>query len=399
MTAREGLKTIIRQDGEPKTAWFERVAKYVGCTAKQVQNVYYMRNGREMVETQVKYNGKDEVISRTEKLQDVNFIEPTEDMELSRLSTNNSTSQQWKIYTKKSQDKAIFRLNKEIVEQSIKELNLKPLDVVKIKPSSNKVLKVTYTDAHVGLNITENLYGLRNWNEDELFKSLKRIVQVVKSKFNSHSKIVVADYGDFMDGLDGQTTRKGHLLDQNMSNEEAFKVGTRFKIELAKELAQFGVPLEFYSVTNDNHSGSFSEIVNYHVQQVLSYILPEVKYIYFKDFISHYFINDWCFICTHGKDSKHMKFGFNTKPDDKSKTHINAYIDKHNLHNYRIVFEMGDKHQLIRDNSQYKFEYNVYFALSPASDWVQTNFGKGVRGFAVEEIEGDLKSFLPVKMG
>ena len=70
----------------------------------------------------------------------------------------------------------------------------------------------------------------------------------------------------------------GIYLDQNMSNEEAFKVGAQFKIELAKRLAKFGVPLEFYNVTNDNHSGSFSKIVNIHVKEVLSYLLPGVKY-------------------------------------------------------------------------------------------------------------------------
>ena len=244
----------------------------------------------------------------------------------------------------------------------------------KIKPSWDKVLKVTYTDAHVGLDIKENLYGLRLWNEDALFDALKSIVSHVKYKFNGHSKIVVADYGDFMDGWDGQTTRKGHLLSQNMDNTKAFEVGTKFKIELAKELSQFGVPIEFYSITNDNHSGSFAEIVNFHVQEVLSYILPNVKYVTFKDMLNHYFINKFCIICTHGKDAKHMKFGFNTKPDEKSKGHINTYIDKHGLHDFDIVFEMGDRHQLIRDNSDV-----VSFAVSEEDQGLYFAMNKGLK--------------------
>jgi hypothetical protein len=60
--------------------------------------------------------------------------------------------------------------------------------------------------------------------------------------------------------------------------------------------------------------------------------------------------------------------------------------------------EIGDKHQWIRNASNPKFEYNVYFALSPPSSWVQSNFANGRRGFAIEEIEGEFKTTLPVKL-
>jgi hypothetical protein len=397
MTAREIILSNIQLEGESNQAYFRRLASESDSTFDALKMQYYKLK-RKFVVTQQKKDKNGNVTSTTEKLQSTKLVLPPEHLEVSRVSTNESTGQQWVIHTKESQNKALFELNKETIKQSVKELDLKPLNVPKIKPSWDKVLKVTYTDAHVGLDIKENLYGLRLWNEDALFDALKSIVSHVKYKFNGHSKIVVADYGDFMDGWDGQTTRKGHLLSQNMDNTKAFEVGTKFKIELAKELSQFGVPIEFYSITNDNHSGSFAEIVNFHVQEVLSYILPNVKYVTFKDMLNHYFINKFCIICTHGKDAKHMKFGFNTKPDEKSKGHINTYIDKHGLHDFDIVFEMGDRHQLIRDNSEYKFEYNVYYALSPASDWIQTNFGKGIRGFCIEEIEGKLKTFLPIKL-
>ena len=397
MTARELILSNIQLEEESNQAYFRRLASESDSTFDALKMQYYKLK-RKFVVTQQKKDKNGNVTSTTEKLQSTKLVLPPEHLEVSRVSTNESTGQQWVIHTKESQNKALFELNKETIRESVKELDLKPLDVPKKRKSSDKVLKVTLSDVHVGLNITENLYGLRQWNKKELFRALKRVVSVVTQKFDGHKKIVVAEYGDFMDGLDGQTTRKGHRLDQNMTNEEAYIVGTKFKIELAKELAKFGVPLEFYSLTNDNHSGSFSEMVNYHVKEVLKYILPDVKYIYFKDFISHYFIGDWCFVCTHGKDAKHMKFGFNTKPDDKAKTHINTYIDKHNLHKYRIVFEMGDRHVLIRDCSNKKFEYNVYFALSPASDWVQTNFAGGIRGFCVEEIYKDFKDFTMIKL-
>jgi superfamily II DNA helicase RecQ len=233
MNCKQALITYPRQANESKNKWFKRVAELTGLHHKSINKHYYKY--RQFVETQRKYDKNGNVISRVEKLQQANLVDVPDGLELSRVSTNVTTGQQWLIHTKESQNKALFKLNKDLIKQTLKEANLKPLEVLKISPTSNKVLKVTYTDVHVGLNITENLYGLRKWNEFQLMDALQKIVYYVGEQFNGQSKIIVADYGDFMDGWDAKTTRGGHILDQNMSNEEAFKVGAQFKIELAKD--------------------------------------------------------------------------------------------------------------------------------------------------------------------
>ena len=90
------------------------------------------------------------------------------------------------------------------------------------------------------------------------------------------------------------------------------------------------------------------------------------------------------FIITHGKDSKHLKFGFKPHLDGKQVEKIDNYIDTHYLleKDVRIEFSKGDSHQLLFDHSTSdRFEYFNYMALSPSSNWIQTNFKKGKSGF------------------
>jgi hypothetical protein len=396
MTARE-LIIQTPQGNESNEAYFRRLAALSGKSETSIKSTYY-KIKRKFIVTQQKFNGKGQLLSTTEKLQTTKMLLPPEHLEVSRVSTNESTGQQWVIHTKESEKKALFELNKETIKQSIQELNLKPLEVPKIKPKWDKVLKITYTDVHVGMHIENDLYDSGFWGEDELNETLKNIVQHCVIAFENHYKIVVEDLGDLVDGWNGETTRGGHKLPQNMSNTECFKAATRFKIELAKELSLLGVPLEFHNVVNDNHGGDFSHLVNLHVKEVLSYLLPDVEYNIYTDFISHYIVGEWAFIICHGKDAKFMKFGFKAQLDQKAKDHISNYIDKHDLHSYKICFEKGDSHQLIRDCSNPKFEYNSYMALSPSSEWVSTNFSKGRRGFAIEEINGHLKTFTSIEL-
>jgi hypothetical protein len=232
MTARELILSNIQLEGESNQAYFRRLASESDSTFDALKMQYYKLK-RKFIITQQKKDKNGNVTSTTEK---------------------------------ESQNKALFELNKETIRESVKELDLKPLNVAKIAEISDKILLITYTDVHVGMNIENDLYD----------------------RFNNHSKIVVQDLGDFVDGYNGETTRGGHALPQNMSNTECFKIASKFKIELAKKLAIHGVPLEFHSVVNDNHGGDFGNLVNIHAKEVLSYLLPEAKYNISEDFISHY---------------------------------------------------------------------------------------------------------------
>jgi hypothetical protein len=79
-----------------------------------------------------------------------------------------------------------------------------------------------------------------------------------------------------------------------------------------------------------------------------------------------------------------MKFGFKPKLDPNQEKKIIGYLNANDLLNngYEIIFEKGDSHQYLFDNSTSDlFSYLNYPAFSLSSNWVATNFQKGKSGF------------------
>jgi hypothetical protein len=245
--------------------------------------------------------------------------------------------------------------------------------------------RLVITDVHVGMNVNPDGYSLYGgiWDETELNKRLKDVVNYVVANAKS-SKLIIHELGDFMDGWDGFTTRGGHALPQNMDNQKAFDIGLLFKIKLIDSLMPFYNEIQCVNICNDNHAGSFGYIVN---SAFKSYV--ELKYrdsvtvINQRKFIDHYIIDKRCFILTHGKDDKSLKFGFKPVLDSNQIEKIKNYIDENKLHGYKIEFSKGDSHQLMFDSSTSKhFEYQNFGAFSPPSNWVQTNFQNSISSFS-----------------
>ena len=186
---------------------------------------------------------------------------------------------------------------------------------------------------------------------------------------------MINDLGDFMDGYNGMTTRGGHELPQNMDNQKAFDVALTFKITLVDALVQYYDKIEIVNICNDNHSGAFGYIVNSAFKSYIELKYKNVSVINQRKFIDHYLVQNRCFILTHGKDDKSLKFGFKPHLDAVQIEKIKNYIDEYKLHCYQIEFSKGDSHQLLFDlTSSTAFEYQNFGAFSPPSDWVKVNF-------------------------
>lgn len=245
--------------------------------------------------------------------------------------------------------------------------------------------RLVITDVHIGMNVNPDGYSLYGgeWNETELNKRLKDVVNYVVANAKS-SKLIIHELGDFMDGWDGFTTRGGHSLPQNMDNQKAFDVGLNFKIALVSSLKNHYNEIQCINICNDNHAGSFGYIVNSAFKTYVELKYPNsVTVTNQRKFIDHYFIGKRCFILTHGKDDKSLKFGFKPVLDSNQIEKIKNYIDENKLHNYKIEFSKGDSHQLMFDSSTSKhFEYQNFGAFSPPSNWVQTNFQNSISSFS-----------------
>lgn len=247
----------------------------------------------------------------------------------------------------------------------------------------SKFDRLVISDIHVGMDVNPDGYALYGgiWNEEELNDRLKKVINHVVAHQKSKS-LVIHDLGDLMDGWDGFTTRGGHKLPQNMTNQKAFDVALKLKIQLIDSLILFYEEIEVVNICNDNHGGAFTYVVNSAFKTYVELRHSNLKVTNQRKFIDHYFVGKLCFILTHGKDDKSLKFGFKPILDSKQIEKIKNYIDENNLHGYKIEFSKGDSHQLMFDSSTSKhFEYQNFGAFSPPSNWVQTNFQNSISSF------------------
>jgi len=372
--------------------YVEAIQHLLPTYAPESIRVCFQNFKKKFVTTTQKLDKHGNITSQTQKLQ-AETIDPPKGHEVVRTSTNLTTGQQW-IITKKLEGEA-EPIDLDIIKEAIKTLNIAPINVEPCTCNSNKILRIIYTDVHVAMETNKDGYGLYGgvWNKETLNLRKEAMIKevLIRTMQTDYKEIHLIDLGDFMDGWDGMTVRRGHDLPQNMSNKEAFKAGLEFKVQLFNSIAQrTGIKVVSHNITNSNHSNDFDYIVNYSAKEILSSQFTKCEYIIYQRFINHYIIGNHCFILSHGKDSHNLKFGFKPFIDTKGKEKITEYIKHHNLEKYFCTFEKGDSHQQLFDNcTMDRCDYHNYTALSPASEWVQTNFVKGRSGFSIMEVDID----------
>jgi len=284
---------------------------------------------------------------------------------------------------------------KDIDFESIFNGKIKPIEVISNCIKEGLFDRLVYTDVHIGMNVNPDGYSLYGgkWDEHEIEERLTMIVSHVVNNKKSET-LYIDELGDFMDGWDAQTVRKGHELPQNMDNQKAYDVGVSFKISMIDELVKHYKNIICNNICNDNHAGAFGYVVNSAFKTIIELKYSNVKVNNLRKFINHYSFGNYTFILTHGKDAKNLKFGFKAKLDIVAMEKIDNYIKEHYLYKENVVIEFskGDSHQYVFDNSTSQtYSYCSYPALSPSSEWVQTNFKKGISGFVFFNFYEDRK--------
>jgi len=267
-------------------------------------------------------------------------------------------------------------------------------EIPKIDIPTPKALKVTLSDMHVGLEPNPDNNSLFSYEYNaEVFKSnLDKVYNSILKEYNTNGRfdlLIILDLGDGLDGWDGLTTRGGHKLEQNMSNQEAFKTFVEGKLMLIENCIKGGIANEVLvaNVCNDNHSGSFASIANMTIKMLLNRTYGEdsIKFHILERFMEHIEYGVHTYILTHGKDSKHMFKGLPLELNDKAITFINDYIDHYEIKTPYIHVEKGDLHRIGYSRSK-KFDYRNYMSFAPPSTWVQHNFGSGYSGYSLDVI-------------
>jgi hypothetical protein len=320
----------------------------------------------------------------------------------SKLVSHNASHMVYNIAFFTDEEEAILDVDNHLEEIIQKYISPIKTGVKKETDNSKMFDRLVYTDTHISMDVNgkdgDPMYEGK-WDRNETLKRLSDMISHVKT-FKSSKTLIIDDLGDFMDGLGGQTTRKGHELPQNMNDKEAFDLALEFKTSLIDSLVDDFDNIVCNNITNDNHSGIFSYFVSSAVKQILEQRYPgKVVVNSIKRFMHHYSVGNHTFIISHGKDQGENKFGFKPKLDAIQAEKIDQYCKEHKLYNGNFIeFSKGDSHQAIYDDTTSNdFSYYNYPAFSPPSNWVKTNFKNSKSGFNFFNIkkEENIKIAIP----
>lgn len=324
------------------------------------------------------------------------------------LHRNNLESDTWKVSWVKDKETGTSTLvtNPNYVDGDIKITEDDIRDVVESVVSTKKVKKkkkysfgqfafrgIT-TDEHIGLDPNprgDSLFGyeydadIYTSNIDKYYNSLISLETI----YGRAEVLYIDSLGDTVDGWNGQTTRGGHHLPQNMDNRDVFEIGVKAKVELLDSLINANIANQIIvrQITNDNHGGTFTWIVGKAVQMIMERLYSDdyIKFINIKRFIEHFTYGDHCFMLSHGKDDIDMKRGLPLRLDDKTVRYIRSYMDYYQVNAKYCHFDKGDLHALGYDRTK-RFDYRNFMSFAPPSKWVQQNFGDTYYGYSTQVI-------------
>ena len=315
-------------------------------------------------------------------------IQDKSEYEAKKLTTN-PYGGQWVRYEKKEVDYLAEITN---LFKGFKFDKIKPFKNTK----SQKALKITLADMHVGMSVKENSLFSYRYNKQDFLNSMDLVYRSSIDEYNANGKfdlLIIQDLGDGLDGYNNQTTRGGHALEQDMSNNEAFKTYIEVKLNLINKLYTSNIAnkITVKNTVNCNHAGDFGYMANYAIKLACDNIYKDVEIDIYERFIEHFFYGEHCFIQCHGKDKKYMKNGMPLRLNPVTETFINQYIDRYQIKSKFIHFEKGDLHQIGYDCRK-KFDYINFMSLAPPSNWVQHNCADAYSGFTLQIIEKDKRS-------
>jgi hypothetical protein len=321
----------------------------------------------------------------------------------SKLVSHNASHMVYNIAFFTDDEEAVLDVDNHLEEIIQKYINpVKILTNISSPANIDFFDRLVFTDTHLGMDVQgkdgDPLYDGK-WDMEEILSRLMDMVNHVKT-YKTSNTLVIDDLGDFLDGLGGQTTRKGHELPQNMNDKEVFDLALLFKTSLIDSLIEDFDTIICNNVTNDNHAGVFSYFVSSAVKQLLEQRYPGKVFVNsIKRFMHHYSVGNHTFVLCHGKDIGENKFGFKPKLDAIQAEKIDQYCKEHKLYNGNFIeFSKGDSHQAIYDDTTSNdFSYYNYPAFSPPSNWVKTNFKNSKSGFNFFNIkkEENIKISIP----
>lgn len=273
-----------------------------------------------------------------------------------------------------------------IIKSSVSAVNI--LSKPKISEDNEKALIFCVSDEHIACSNDNSLY-VNKWDESEYFSRKMKIIQKAiaeNKKHGSFDKIIILNLGDNLDGFNGQTTRGGHTLPQNMTNKEAIEVYSKINIRLWDNLINFFPESKFeeYDMANSNHGGlGWDAAAALVIKTYLDTKYPNsVKKVIETKLIGSFKYGVTNIMYTHGKDDKFMKSPYPLNLNDNTETKIKQWMDLNGIYHKpgdRNLLIKGDIHKFNWNEGKF-FDYINCPSLMGSTDWIMHNFGNSAPG-------------------
>lgn len=133
-----------------------------------------------------------------------------------------------------------------------------PINIAKpMHTSTTKTIIVYLSDMHIGADVSKFSLYENTFNLEAAKMRMNKVINQIKTFLISPLgyNVIICNLGDSLDGYNGETTRGGHLLPQNMNNKEQIKSFLTVMSMLFVELSRLDriASLKYYAVEGGNH--------------------------------------------------------------------------------------------------------------------------------------------------
>lgn len=314
-----------------------------------------------------------------ENMEEVIDTPPIENMKIKK-AWKYPGSQKWGV-SYALEDEVDYSKLDELLENAFSKIELIDIPRTTTEKKGSELF-IYLSDQHIGAEVKNAQYE-NEYNNKVVHQRMRKLVSKISELDDIFyvSKIYLVVLGDSLDGMNSLTTRGGHTLPQNMNNIEAFECFISSHTNLLYNLSYICSNIDVHLTSNSNHGGDFEYIAN----RALQMYFKDTEHIDIKvytKFINHFETNNYCYIITHGKDKKNLKYGMPKNLNEKVEIQIAQYIREHSITKPVKVIK-GDLHLY---NYEYGklFEYKNVPSFFGGSGWVSDNFGKTIPGVAYE---------------
>ncbi len=249
--------------------------------------------------------------------------------------------------------------------------------------SEERTIVLFLSDMHIGAKCNSYTLYENDWNREELKERLDNTITRV-SKIGPYYKIVLCLLGDNLDGMDGQTARRDHIMPQNMDNMEQIETFLEVMVPFIDNLRTCCEHLEIYSVKEGNHDGITGYVATLALKNLVNNYYKEVPFTLFKEFIGSFKVFDHTYCICHGKDSMFMKRPMPLVLDERTKVMIYEWMEDNNIKmGSKTHFVKGDLHSNALSSCNL-FDYRNVLSLFGASDYSNFNYSRNAHGISYD---------------